>query len=121
MSEFSRVFFHVEPCIDILEPKQYGNDGEKLYDIQLYSIFAPLLTVPPCLSVSRAVQYLKDKSSYKLLTEYLSIIPYGSVTGDNICGRGDAGLHQVVMLTDEVWKAYIKNQKSPEPDDFEMV
>ena len=29
-----------------------------------------LLSIPPHLSVSRAVQYLKGKSSHKLLTEY---------------------------------------------------
>ena len=32
-----------------------------------------LLSIPPHLSVSRAVQYLKGKSSHKLLTEYRSL------------------------------------------------
>ena len=32
-----------------------------------------LLSIPPHLSVSRAVQYLKGKSSHKLLTEYPSL------------------------------------------------
>jgi putative transposase len=32
-----------------------------------------LLSIPPQLSVSRAVQYLKGKSSHKLLTEYQSL------------------------------------------------
>src|SRR5947207_8941174 len=32
-----------------------------------------LLSIPPYLSVSRAVQYLKGKSSHKLLTEYQSL------------------------------------------------
>uniref|UniRef100_UPI00399D6BD7 IS200/IS605 family transposase n=1 Tax=Nitrobacter sp. TaxID=29420 RepID=UPI00399D6BD7 len=32
-----------------------------------------LLSIPPHLSVSRAVQYLKDKSSHKLLMEYQSL------------------------------------------------
>ena len=32
-----------------------------------------LLSIPPHLSVSRAVQYLKGKSSHKLLTEYQSL------------------------------------------------
>jgi hypothetical protein len=32
-----------------------------------------LLPIPPQLSVSRAVQYLKDRSSHKLLSEFAAL------------------------------------------------
>ncbi len=61
-----------------------------------------LLSIPPQLSVSKAVQYLKGKSSHKLLSEY------------QVCSSGN--------VIDDVWKEYIRNQQPPEPDDdFEVV
>ena len=57
-----------------------------------------LISIPPQLSVSRAVQFLKGKSSRG----------YWVVSSGNV--------------TDEVWKEYIENQKPPEPDDdFNVV
>jgi putative transposase len=78
-----------------------------------------LLSIPPQLSVSRAVQYLKGKSSHRLLSEYKALRKrcWGQhlwVWGYWVASSGN--------VTDEVWKDYIKNQKPPEPnDDFTVV
>ena len=78
-----------------------------------------LIGIPPYLSASRAVQYLKGKSSHKLLSEYSHFRK--RYWGQHLWARG----YWVVSsgnVTDEVWKEYIKNQKPPEPDDdFEVV
>jgi putative transposase len=59
--------------------------------------------------VSRAVQYLKGKSSHKLLLGSASVVAW-------ILG-GNSG-----NVTDEVWKKYIEDQKVEEPDDhFKVV
>ena len=64
-------------------------------------------------------QYLKGKSSHKLLSEYSHLRK--RYWGQHLGARG----YWVVSsgnVTDEVWKEYIKNQKPPEPDDdFELV
>ena len=49
-----------------------------------------LLSIPPSLSVSRAVQYLKGRSSHKLLSEFG--ILRKRYWGASICGRGVTGL-----------------------------
>lgn len=78
-----------------------------------------LIAIPPQLSVSRAVQYLKRKSSHLLLTEYRSLkkrywVQHLWARGYWVASSGN--------VTEEVWKEYSKNQKSPEPDDdFEVV
>ena len=78
-----------------------------------------LISIPPQLSVSRAVQYLKGKSSHRLLTEFRSLKK--RYWGQHLWARG----YWVVSsgnVTDEMWKEYIQNQKPPEPDDdFEVV
>ena len=78
-----------------------------------------LLSIPPNLSVSRAVQYLKGKSSHKLLSEFKSLRKrYWS---QHLWARG-YWVSSSGNVTDEVWKEYIKNQKPPEPDDdFQVV
>ena len=73
-----------------------------------------LIGIPPQLSVSRAVQYLKGKSSHRLLSEYKALRKrywgqYLWLRGYWIASSGN--------VTDEVWKEYIKNQQPPEPDD----
>ncbi len=73
-----------------------------------------LIGIPPQLSVSRAVQYLKGKSSHKLLSEYKSLRK--RYWGQHLWARG-YWLASSGNVTDEVWKDYIKNQKPPEPDD----
>ena len=73
-----------------------------------------LVSILPNLSVSKAIQYLKGKSSHKLLTEYPKLRKryWGQhlwARGYWVCTSGN--------VTDEVWKEYIKNQKPPKPDD----
>ena len=78
-----------------------------------------LIGIPPQLSVSKAVQFLKGKSSHKLLTEYRLLRK--RYWGQHLWARG----YWVATsgdVTDEVWKEYIKNQQPPEPDDdFHVV
>jgi putative transposase len=73
-----------------------------------------LLSIPPSLSVSRAVQYLKGRSSHKLLSEFG--ILRKRYWGQHLWGRG-YWVASSGNVTDEVWTEYIKNQKPPEPDD----
>ena len=78
-----------------------------------------LISVPPQLSVSKAVQYLKGKSSHKLLSEYSRLRK--RYWGQHLWARG----YWVALsgnVTDEVWREYIKNQTAPElDDDFTVV
>ena len=73
-----------------------------------------LIGIPPNVSVSRAVQFLKGKSSHKLLSEYGVLRK--RYWGQHLWARG-YGVASSGNVTDEVWKEYIKNQKPPEPDD----
>ena len=73
-----------------------------------------LISIPPQLSVSRAVQFMKGKSSHRLLSEFALLKKryWGQhlwARGYWVCSSGN--------VTDEMWKEYIKNQKPPEPDD----
>ena len=78
-----------------------------------------LIAIPPQLSVSRAEQYLKGKSSRRLLTEYKSLRK--RYLGQHLWARG-CWVCSSGNVTDDVWKEYIKTQKPPEPDDdFQMV
>jgi putative transposase len=78
-----------------------------------------LLSTPPHLSVSRAVQYLKGKSSYELLSEYQSL---RKRYWDSICGPGDNWVATSDNATDEIWQKYTEDQKPEEPDDnFKVV
>jgi putative transposase len=78
-----------------------------------------LIAIPPHLSVSRAVQYLKGKSSHKLLSEYAALRK--RYWGQHLWGRG-YWVASSGNVTDEVWKAYIENQKPDMPDDnFNVV
>ena len=78
-----------------------------------------LIGIPPQISVSRAVQYLKGKSSHRLLNEFRSL--KRRYWGQHLWARG----YWVVSsgnVTDEMWKEYILNQQPPEPDDdFDVV
>jgi Transposase IS200 like len=70
-------------------------------------------------SVSRAVQYLKGKSSHKLLSEYKSLRK--RYWGQHLWGRG-YWVATSGKVTDEVWKKYIEDQKPEVPDDhFNVV
>ena len=78
-----------------------------------------LIGIPPQLSVSRAVQYLKGKSSHKLLSEYESLRK--RYWGQHLWGRG-YWVTSSGNVTDDMWKQYIEDQKPPEPDDdFEVL
>jgi len=78
-----------------------------------------LLSIPPSLSASRAVQYLKGRSSHKLSSEFASLRkPYW---GQHLWARG-YWVVSIGNVTDEAWAEYIKSQVPPEPgDDFDVT
>ena len=73
-----------------------------------------LIGIPPQLSVFRAVQYLKGKSSHRMLTEFKQLKK--RYWGQHLCAR-EYWVASSGNVTDEVWKEYIKNQQPPELDD----
>ena len=73
-----------------------------------------LLSIPPSLSVSKAVQYLKGKSSHKLMSEYQLLKK--RYWGQHLWARG-YWVASSGNVTDEVWQEYIKTQTPSEPDD----
>ncbi len=73
-----------------------------------------LIGIPPQLSVSRAVQYLKGKSSHKMLSEFPQLRK--RYWGQHLWARG-YWVASSGNVTDEVWKKYIEEQKPDEPDD----
>ena len=73
-----------------------------------------LISIPLQLSVSRGVQYLKGKSSHRLLSEYKALRK--KYWGQHLWDRGYWAVSSG-NVTDDVWKEYIENQKAPEPDD----
>ena len=78
-----------------------------------------LIGIPPNLSVSKAVQFLKGKSSHRLLTEYQALRKRYWV--QHLWARGYLAA-SIGNVTDDMWKEYIKNQTPPEPDDdFHVV
>ena len=78
-----------------------------------------LVGIPPQLSVSKAVQYLKGKSSHRLLSEFASLRK--RYWGPHLWGWG-YWLASSSNVTDEVWKKYIEDQKPEVPDDnFKIV
>ena len=72
------------------------------------------LCIPPSLSVSRAVQYLKGRSSHKLLAEFASLRK--RYWGQRLWARG-FWVTSSGNVTDEVWMEYIISQTAPELDD----
>ena len=78
-----------------------------------------LIGIPPHVSVSRAVQYLKGKSSHKLLSEFVTLRK--RYWGQHLWARG-YWVASSGNVTDEVWKKNIEDQKPEEPDDnFNVV
>ena len=69
-----------------------------------------MIRIPPQLSVSKAVQFLKGKSSHRLLTEYAALRK--RYWGQHLWARG-YWVASSGNVTDEVWKEYIKNQTPP--------
>jgi putative transposase len=78
-----------------------------------------LLSIPPSISVSRAVQFLKGKSSHRLLSEFDSLRK--RYWGQHLWARG-YWVATSGNVTDEVWQKYIEEQKPEPPDDnFKVV
>lgn len=78
-----------------------------------------LISIPPQMSVSRAVQFLKGKSSHRLLREFATLRK--RYWGQHLWGRG-YWVATSGNVTDEVWKQYIEQQKPEAPDDsFKIV
>ncbi|GLS17833.1 IS200/IS605 family transposase [Labrys miyagiensis] len=78
-----------------------------------------LIGIPAQLSVSRAVQFLKGKSSHKLLSEFAGL--RRRYWGQHLWGRG-YWVASSGNVTDEVWKRYIEDQQPATPDDdFEVL
>ena len=76
------------------------------------------VSVPPHLSVSKLVQYLKGKSSYKLMQEDKQISR--AFWGRHLWGRGYF-VATSGNVTDEVIMEYIKNQDAEKSDeDFKI-
>ena len=73
-----------------------------------------LISIPPHISVSRAVQFLKGKSSHKLLTQYASLKK--RYWGQHLWQRG-YWVASSGNVTDEVWRKYIEGQELEGPDD----
>lgn len=73
-----------------------------------------LISMPPQLSVSRAVQYLQGRGRTSF---FRNIERFGSVTGAFTYGLGAIRAASSGNVTDEVWKQYIEDQKPDEPDD----
>ncbi|MFZ0507033.1 MAG: IS200/IS605 family transposase [Methylocella sp.] len=78
-----------------------------------------LISIPPQLPVSRALQFLKGKSSHKLLSECQAL--RNRYWGQHLWARG-YWVASSGNVTDEIWKQYIEGQKPEEPDDnFKVV
>ena len=78
-----------------------------------------LVSIPPQVSVSRAVQFLKGKSSHRLLSEFGALRK--RYWGQHLWARGYWAASSG-NVTDEVWQKYIENQVPEEPDDnFKIV
>jgi putative transposase len=77
------------------------------------------VSVPPHLAISKLVQYLKGKSSYKLLSENRDLSK--AFWGRHLWGRGYF-VATSGNVTDEVIIEYIQNQDSNESnDDFTIA
>jgi putative transposase len=76
------------------------------------------VSVPPRVSVSQMVQYIKGKSSRLLQQEYGELRK--RYWGQHVWARGyfcaSSG-----TVTDEMIKAYIEQQKAPPQDDFSVA
>ena len=77
-----------------------------------------LLSYPPKLSVSKLAQYLKGKTSRKLLQEYSSLRK--QLWGGHIWARGYFAV-STGNVTDKVIKKYIESQDTePDNSDFRI-
>ena len=72
------------------------------------------VSVPPHLAISKLVQYLKGKSSYKMLQENKQLSKL--FWGRHLWGRGNF-VATSGNITDEMIMKYIENQSENEQDD----
>jgi putative transposase len=72
------------------------------------------VSVPPHLAISKLVQYLKGKSSYKMMQENKQISK--EFLGRHLWGRGYF-VATSGNVTDEIIMEYIKNQDEEKTDD----
>ena len=78
-----------------------------------------LIGIAPHLSVAKVVQYLKGKSSHRMLAEFPRLRK--RYWGQHLWGRG-YWVATSGNVTDEVWQKYIEDQKPEAPDDnFKIV
>jgi len=77
-----------------------------------------LISIPPSLSISRAMQHLDGKRSHKPLNEFKSLRK--RYWGQHLRARG-YWVASSENVTDEIWKEYIENQKPPDLDNFDVV
>ena len=77
-----------------------------------------LISMPPFLSVSKLVGYIKGKSSRKLQQEYTEI--RRKFWGQHLWARGYFAASSG-NVTDEVIKAYIEKQDLEKEDDFRIT
>jgi putative transposase len=73
-----------------------------------------LIGIPPQLSVSRAVQYLKSSSLHRLLSEHKALRK--RYRGQHLWARG-CWVASSGNVPEEVWRESIKHQTPPEPVD----
>ena len=77
-----------------------------------------MVSIPPSLSVSQVMQYIKGKSSRMLLREYTEL--RRRYWGQHLWARGyfcaSSG-----AVTDEMIKAYIESQDVPPDDGFRVA
>ena len=77
-----------------------------------------LVSYPPRLAVSKLVQYLKEKSSRKMLQEFTELKK--KFWGQHIWARGYFAV-STGNVTDKVIEQYIENQdKEPPSEDFKI-
>lgn len=77
------------------------------------------LSVPPHIAISKLVQYMKGKSSYKLLQENKQLNK--EFWGKHLWGRGYF-VSTSDTITDEMIMEYIENQDKPEnTEDFTIA
>lgn len=75
-----------------------------------------LLSIPPQITISRLVQQLKGKSSFKALSHFPELKKV--FWGRHVWARGYF-VHTSGNVTDEVIKRYLENQKHDD-DDFQI-
>jgi len=76
-----------------------------------------MVSIPPQITISRMVQRLKGKTSYKLFQEFPKLRK--KFWGQHLWGRGYFCVSSG-NVTDEIIKAYIENQNHDRDDDFRV-